>query len=421
MRAGPVPKLTNRWSVLALVCAARFGMAVQFQSVPPLAPLLAQDLALSYSQIGTLIGLFMFPGVFIALPGGLLGQRYGDKRVTLAGLALLTLGALLFAGAPSFAAALGARLVGGVGLVLLNIVTTKITTDWFTGKETSTALGIMLTAWPLGIAFSLSTLGTLAAASSWRAALYATAACTAIALVLMALLYADPPAAAAGQSAAGKAATGTAAGQAPEPRRLWRITRRELALVGVIGTLWALINAGYIVFLSFAPAMLTAAGHSLAAAGGLVGLASWTSMASVPLGGWIMDRVRRTDALIVGGILVGAAAMVLATTGVAVAAWMLLFGISSFWVPAIVTLAGNALSPAARHTGFGVFYTLFYAGMALLPPIAGWLQDRTGAATVALLFAAGIMVLAIPVLFVFRGLERHLPAPARPAASSGSV
>lgn len=401
-----MPKLTNRWSVLALICVARFGMAAQFQSVPPIAPLLARDLALSFSQIGTLIGVFMFPGVFIALPGGLLGQRYGDKRVTLAGLALLTLGALLFAASTSFAVALLARLVGGVGLVLLNLETTKMTTDWFTGKETSTALGIMLTAWPLGIAFSLSTLGALAAATSWRAAVYGTAGFTAISLLLLALLYADPPPAAAGM----------AAGAAPERRRLWRITRRELALIGVIGTLWALINAGYIVFLSFAPAMLIAGGRSLGAAGVLVGLASWTSMASVPLGGWITDRVRRMDLLIAGGVLVTTAAMILATTGFAVAAWMLLFGISSFWVPSIVTLAGNALSPAARHTGFGIFYTLFYGGMALLPPVAGWLQDRTGDATVALLFAAGIMVLAIPVLYVLRALERSLLVPARSAA-----
>jgi len=395
-----VPKLTNRWSVLALICVARFGMAVQFQSVPPVAPLLARDLDLSYSQIGTLIGVFMAPGVFIALPGGLLGQRFGDKRVTMAGLALLTLGALLFAGATSFAVAFLARLVGGVGLVLLNTETTKMTTDWFSGKETSTALGIMLTAWPLGIALSLSTLGSLAAVTSWRAALYATSAFTAVALALLALLYADPP----------------PAGEAPAERRLWRITPRELALVGVIGTLWALINAGYIVFLSFTPAMLLASGRSVGAAGVLVGLATWTAMAAIPLGGWIADRVRRIDVLIVGGALLSTVAMVLATTGVAVAAWMLLFGISGFWVPAIVALAGNALSPAARHTGFGVFYTLFYGGMAVLPPVAGWLQDRTGSAVAALLFAAGIMVLGIPVLYLFRALERRLPRPALPGA-----
>ena len=395
-----MPKLTNRWSVLALICVARFGMAVQFQSVPPVAPLLARDLDLSYSQIGTLIGVFMAPGVFIALPGGLLGQRFGDKRVTMAGLALLTLGALLFAGATSFAVAFLARLVGGVGLVLLNTETTKMTTDWFSGKETSTALGIMLTAWPLGIALSLSTLGSLAAVTSWRAALYATSAFTAVALALLALLYADPP----------------PAGEAPAERRLWRITPRELALVGVIGTLWALINAGYIVFLSFTPAMLLASGRSVGAAGVLVGLATWTAMAAIPLGGWIADRVRRIDVLIVGGALLSTVAMVLATTGVAVAAWMLLFGISGFWVPAIVALAGNTLSPAARHTGFGVFYTLFYGGMAVLPPVAGWLQDRTGSAVAALLFAAGIMVLGIPVLYLFRALERRLPRPALPGA-----
>ena len=89
--------LQNRWAVLALLFFARASMAVQFQAVAPIAPLLVAKLGLSYTQIGTLIGVSTFSGVFLSIPSGLLGRRFGDKPVVLAALALLAGGAMLFA------------------------------------------------------------------------------------------------------------------------------------------------------------------------------------------------------------------------------------------------------------------------------------------------------------------------------------
>jgi nitrate/nitrite transporter NarK len=37
------------------------------------------DLALSYAQLGTLMGFYLLPGAFLALPGGMLGARFGDR------------------------------------------------------------------------------------------------------------------------------------------------------------------------------------------------------------------------------------------------------------------------------------------------------------------------------------------------------
>ena len=72
-------------------------------------------LGLSYVQIGTLIGLFMLPGVFIALPGGYLGKLFGDKRMAGTGLALMVLGGLILGFSESYALAIGGRLISGIG------------------------------------------------------------------------------------------------------------------------------------------------------------------------------------------------------------------------------------------------------------------------------------------------------------------
>jgi MFS family permease len=56
------------------------------------APLLVNDLHIGYGQVGWLMGPFMLPGAVIAHPGGMLGRRFGARRLVLLGLALMTLG-----------------------------------------------------------------------------------------------------------------------------------------------------------------------------------------------------------------------------------------------------------------------------------------------------------------------------------------
>lgn len=67
----------NRWLILAVVFLARISMGFQFQSVASVAPFIVEDLSLSYAQLGWLIGLFSLPGVLAAVPGGILGLRFG--------------------------------------------------------------------------------------------------------------------------------------------------------------------------------------------------------------------------------------------------------------------------------------------------------------------------------------------------------
>ena len=128
-------------------------MGVQFQSIAAVAPLMREELALSYAQVGTLIGIYMLPGAFFALPGGVIGQRFGERRIVVAGLALMVVGGVLTGAAGGFAPAAAGRIVGGIGAVLMNILLARLISDWFAGKELSTAMGIMLTSWPVGSAW----------------------------------------------------------------------------------------------------------------------------------------------------------------------------------------------------------------------------------------------------------------------------
>src|SRR5262249_8788643 len=183
----------NRWVALAIVFVTRTSMGFQFQAVAAVAPLMVADLGLTWVQLGSLIGLYMLPGAVFALPGGVLGQRFGERRTVVASLALMVAGGLVTAFAEGFASAAGGRLLSGIGAVLMNILLAKMVADWFAGREMSTAMGIMLTSWPVGLGIAAATLGALATNASWRAPIRATPPGAAPRPVLVAVPCRDPP------------------------------------------------------------------------------------------------------------------------------------------------------------------------------------------------------------------------------------
>ena len=75
----------NRWRILAVLFTVRAVMGFQFQSVGSISTFLVADLGISYSEIGTLVGLYLLPGVVVAYPSGALGKRFGDARIVLIG------------------------------------------------------------------------------------------------------------------------------------------------------------------------------------------------------------------------------------------------------------------------------------------------------------------------------------------------
>jgi MFS family permease len=249
----------------------------------------------------------------------------------------------------------------------------------------------MLASWPLGIWLGLATLATVAAATTWRVAILVATLLAALAFGLILFGYREPAA---------------ERGRASTAQRWWTIRGREAALTSMVGLAWATLNGGFMLFLSFGPKLLLERGAIPVDANLAIGWASLLSIFTAPLGGLLLDRVRRRDPVIVAGLVgCGAGCAALALGGPA-ALWSILVGLLVAPVAGVVALSGEVLSPPSRSTGFGVFYTIFYAGMGLAPVVAGYLVDRHGGSA-ALWLAAVLWLSALPALAIVRVLQRR--------------
>lgn len=387
--------MAGRWSILALLFAVRATMAFQYQTVGAVAPLVMHDLGVGLADIGLLIGLYLAPGIVLAYPGGAIGRWLGDKPVVLAGLALMAVGGAVMAFVPGWEAQVAGRLLAGMGGVLLNVLMSKMVTDWFAGGEIATAMAVFVNSWPVGIAVALVVLPPIGEAAGAPATHLFAAALVVAGMVLLALRYRPPPAAAA-EAGAGEVS--------PDGR--------TLRAVLVAGTLWGLFNIGFAMVFAFGPAMLAERGWSVTSAGAASSLVLWLAMISVPLGGLLADRLRLYGTFIVAGCFASAVLLLLVTREEAVLPLFVALGLVS-GLPAgpIMSLPSRVLSPATRAPGMGLFFTVFYAAMVAGPALGGWIAHWAGSAAAAFDFGAATLIACVALPWMFQRLATPPRAP----------
>jgi len=383
--------MPNRWVMLLVLFVARTAMGFQFQSVASVSPLLVRDLAIDLALFGSLVGAWMLPGAVMAIPGGMLGGRFGDKRVALFGLVLMVIGSAVTASSNEYLTALVGRIVSGTGAVLLNVLLAKMVADWFGDRDLATAMGILVVSWPVGIGLALVVLGPLSVATSWTFALQISTGVCVAAFLLVALLYGEPV---------------TSSTKAVKPQPASRLTRQELTFASLSGAVWTFYNVAYIIVVSFAPLLLADRGLAAANAALISSAATWPLVISIPLGGVLADRTGRGEAIMHACFLAMAVCMPFMLMAPSPLLMLAIIGLVVGPAAGIImALPARVLRPEARSLGMGVYYTWYYIGMAVLPGIAGWCRDLSGVAAAPLMFASLLVIIAIACAVLFQRLE----------------
>jgi MFS family permease len=380
----------TRWLMLVILSLVRLAMSYQFQSVASVSSELVEEFGFSYAEVGTLIGFFLLPGLVFAIPVGLATRHTTDKSLLLLGAALMIAGGLIMGSAGGAVGLYVGRLVTGLGGTIFNVILTKMVTDWFFEKELVSAMAIVMSAWPCGIGLGLVSHGLIAANYGWSGVMHASAIVTALALLLAALAYRDAPVADTGRK---------------QNLRL-SLPRRQFAHTGVVGLAWTLFNVSFVVIISFSPDVLIDHGYDPMAARSATSLMMWVSMLAAPIGGRLTELTGRVTWWILGTLLVSCIPIVTISQGMLPTLSFIVLGILiSIPVGAMVSLMSEAVSSENRGPGLGIFYTWFYAGMAIGPALAGWTRDQTGDPASPILLAASLLVVAVLLIGLLRLLQ----------------
>ena len=377
------------WFILAALALARVAFGYQFQSVAVLGPDLVTSFHLSYTAFGSLIGAYMLLGMFLALPLGLLGRRFGDRPVLSAGLALMMMGAVLDAAANGPSGIALGRTIGGVGAVAMTVLHGKVIADFFTGRRFMIGMSVSACTFPIGLGLAEIVLPPMSRSFGWQAALLTEAVAPALALALFLLSYRQPHAVAA------------------QPRGVSWPTRRECLLLIIAGSIWTAYTSGYFGYMSYAPSTLASRGESLGMIGLVLVIATWGNVPATMVGGGLAARF--------GGLrifLIANAALVVGMTGTALTGgaivWAFVVGVLGTIHPGVIMAVGTLSTRAEnRAVGMGIFYTVYYLGSTISPALCGYTADRLGGPAGGVLAGAALSAITVPLFLLHRKLARH--------------
>ena len=135
-------RTTRRWWALAALTLAVLAVGLDGTVLSVALPTLATGLHASTADLQWFVSGYTLVLAAALLPAGLLGDRYGRKKVLLGALALFGVGSVAVAYAPSAGAFIGARVLLGLGAAAIIPLSLSVLTVLFTPEERPRAVGV---------------------------------------------------------------------------------------------------------------------------------------------------------------------------------------------------------------------------------------------------------------------------------------
>jgi MFS family permease len=320
---------------------------------------------------------------------GSLLDRYGERRIMIAGATMVALSFLALSRADSAAAFFVIFIVLGVGITGSTIIPTALViTNWFRERR-GLALGIAFAGIPLGGTGVTIFASWIVQRSGFRAGYLAMAIPIVVVVIpLLALFMRTAPEAEETRPASGAPEaelSGLEVREALGSRSFWMIAVAEVFFA----------TAGVGLRVHLVP-FLTGIGYSPTLAAEILGAMFIFSAIGSSMMGALADRLggRVTLSLVFFAGAAGIAALLGASHLIAVGAFVVIFGLvrETHIVPIVITESLGAKRLGAL-LGLLALFTTF--GFAAGPVIAGRIFDRTGSYTGALLLFVALAIISM--------------------------
>ncbi|WP_247000135.1 MFS transporter [Halosolutus gelatinilyticus] len=365
-----------------------------------------RDLALSRSGVSFVFSLQTVVIYLAAAALGVLADRFGVRRLLLFGAVALALGGVWTSRAETYAELLAAYgVVTAIGLGAIYVVSYATVPRWFERRR-GLATGIATAGLGIGMVATAPAASALVGTAGWRDAILVLVVGAAIAIVLVAPLFADDPAA-AGVDPGNEFPAGPPDRDPPD----WAAYRRELTAVAT-SRLFLLVFAGwvtvyatlYVVLVHVVPYAGEAGLGEGAGAVAIALIGITTAAARIGVGG-LADRLGRIETFVACSAVMGATTLALPIVDSAIGlyAFAVAFGIAYGGNGALLSpLTVDLFGAGNPNAVFGLVSLSFAVSGLTAPWLAGLTFDLAGTyapafvgAGIAGLCGAGLIAIAV--------------------------
>ncbi|MEV7000012.1 DHA2 family efflux MFS transporter permease subunit [Streptomyces sp. NPDC093982] len=141
----------RRWWALGALVASMLTLGFDMTILNVALPTMAADLGATTGQQQWMADAYVVVFAALMLPAGLLGDRFGRRRMLITGLGIFLVGSLVGSLADDVTAVIAARAVMGVGAALVTPLSLSVLPTLFGPEERAKAVGITSAASALGL------------------------------------------------------------------------------------------------------------------------------------------------------------------------------------------------------------------------------------------------------------------------------
>jgi MFS family permease len=405
----------QRWSITLLVVGGALNY-VDRATLSVANKLIQDELGIPVAKMGLLLSAFLWAYALAQLPVGGLIDRFGPRR--LLGLGLFSWSLAQAAGGlvTSFGAFLVARFALGVGEAPLFPGGARVVRDWFGIHQRGFATGLCQSASSLGNFIAVPLLTFLMLRLSWRWMFLIVGAAGVVLALVWWSIHRDPSEVRLTPDETrylteGDENTTSRAPSFAEWKRLFAHRTTWGMIAGFFGTVYTLwLYTGWL------PYYLEHERHmSVARVGIVAAIPYFFGCIGAVVGGWLCDLLTRHGWTPIGGrrllvsvALCGIAACTLGTAFaqansaalafISVSLFLIYIASSAAWATVPIAAPGQYTASLGSIQNFGG-----YLGGALAPTVTGFIVQRTGSFSQALLLSAALSVVsAATYLFLVR-------------------
>lgn len=413
-----------RWAMMVLVSLLMAANYFFYDVLSPLKSTLQEQLNISSSDYGIIVGFYAFPNTFLlmAILGGIILDKLGIRPTGSLFAVFMLIGAVLTAyGASDYYVQGGighefmssfltsyspevkmmslGMLIFGLGAETSIVVTSKILVKWFKGYEIALAFALNLGMARIGSALAFNLAPRLKLDGFWSFPIWFGVLVLLIGFLTF-LIYLIYDVKLDRQIKSNERLLSK--DEEFHFADLWKLLTNRSFLF--IAALCVTFYAAVFPFLKYAPDFFFHKfGMSEQASGDIASLLPYGTVLFTPIFGWLVDKKGKSATfMIYGSLILIIVHLLFSFTSFNVYVLMILLGVAFSLVPAAMWPSVAKIVPESRiGSAYGAMFSLQNLGLFAVPILAGYVLDKTNPGITPEMIEAGSRLEYTPTILIF--------------------